>query len=251
MANTRAKRKRKPVPRVNPRSMTREQLKRYNAKKRRKILRRQRRVFLACLAAWFILTILLILRLFGVFEERAETTTLTVNEDGSITFEEVAVVSDASADEVKAFIKDAIRTYNKEQGKRLVRLKRISEKKGTVYARSTYADAACYADFTGLELFSGTIAEAQSSGYDLSDIYARVSDGKKGSLKEISEVLSDKHAQVLIVGQNLCVCVPGDIRFVTDNATKVDGNLVTINTGDEKSLVTTAIIYELPSGEKE
>ncbi len=243
MANKKTKRSRQSVERSRTQGMTREQTKRYHAAKRRKTLRRQRRILLLCLAVIAFLFFLLILRACGVFEERAAETTLTVNADGSITFEEIAAISDASADEVKAFIKDAIKTYNRENKGGRVRLKRIHEKDGTIYVRSVYSDAKVYADFTGLTLFSGTIAEAQADGYDLSDIYASVKEGKKGSVTEISEVLSDKRDSCLIVEQNISVVVPGEICYVTDNATEVDGNAVRIQTGDEKAVTTTAIIY--------
>ncbi len=223
--------------------MDRERLKRRNAARRRRILRRQRRFFMLVVVIATLCLLLLVLRVCGFFEERAKTTTMTLNEDGSITFEELAEVHDASTDEVKAFIKEAIKGYNKEHKGRNVRLERIDEDDGIVYVRSYYRSAAVYAEFTELECFAGSLEDAEAGGYEISEVYAAVKDGKKGKVVNIDEVVADREALCLIVGQNIRVVLPREPAYVTDNATTVDGNVVTINTGDDDAPCSTIAVY--------
>ncbi len=236
--------------RAQAEGLTREQLKRRNAAKRRKILRRQRRIFMIFAGIVLLFFLILLLRACGFFEERADATTMTLNGDGSITFEEVAGVEGASTDEVKAFIKEAIKSYNKEHKGRNVRLERIDEDDGVVYVRSYYKSAAVYAEFTELECFAGTLEEAEEAGYEISEVYAVVKDGKKGKTADINEVISDKSLSCLIVGQNIRTVLPTVPSYVTDNATSVEGNVVTINTGDEDALCTTIVIFD-PDADKQ
>ncbi|MBQ7677106.1 MAG: hypothetical protein IJT32_02610 [Lachnospiraceae bacterium] len=225
-------------------SMTREQMKRYHAARRRRILRRQRRIFLMCSAAVLLVLFLFILKACGFFEKRSEVTTFAIHTDGSVTFEEVADVGDASGDEVRKFVKDAVKAYNKESKTKGVRIERFAEKDGHVYVRTYYKDADTYAAFTGLKCFAGSIADAKREGVDLSDVYVSVAEGQKGKTASIDEVLADGTKSVLMLEQNIRVVLPGTIFYVTDEATTVEDNAVLISTGDEETVVPVFIIYE-------
>ncbi len=229
---------------VNTREMTREQAKHYHSMQRRKTLIRQRRMILGGCAAFLLVVVILVLKGCGTFDKKAKETTLTIAADGSVTFEEVESIGDSTAKELKEYIKDTIKEYNEKKDKKLVSLKKLKAKKDSVYVKTTYKTAESYKDFTGLDLFVGTVSEATQAGYDLSDIYAKVSNGKKGKVMDISDVLSDVNAHLVILDQNINVNLPGAITCVTDEATKVDGQTVTIRPAEEGVAVRTIIFYQ-------
>lgn len=236
--------RRKPK-RVNTRNMTREQARRYHAVERRKTLIRQRRILVGSMLGIVIVITLLSMRACGVLDKKAKETTLTLMADGSIVFEEVENATDMTKDELETYVKETIDEYNKSHEKKLIKLKKIKTKKDTVYMKTTYKTPEDYKEFTGLDLFVGTVSEATAAGYDLSDLYVKVTDGKKTKSADVADVLKNTESKLLIIDQNINVVMPGTITYVTDTATTVDGQTVTIKPTEEGQEVRTIILYKL------
>ncbi len=90
---------------------TREQALKKRQLQRKKALRRRRRILIASIAAIVVAAVLIIVLLVrGLVGKKVEETALTLNEDGSVTFEEVMEFdSDTySKAEMKKFVKDMV-----------------------------------------------------------------------------------------------------------------------------------------------
>ena len=215
---SRKKEKKRGFRRAENASMTRDQAKLINKKERLTILKRRRRLLIALMAAGAGAIALVVVFLTGGFEKKA----LTVRTDGSIVFEELdAADSTMTAGEVKAYAKEAIRTYNEKKGAGRVSFKKCEVADGLVYLKTTYQDAATYADFTGLEFFHGTVGEAKEAGYDFNSLFVSVKDGKKSGTAKASDVREEEQRHVVILDQAVTVALPSDAVCLSDEATSI------------------------------
>lgn len=182
------------------RQFTEEELRLRRLKRRREQLSRKRRArtaFLAALAIIVVAIIFLIAFLNGAFEKRAGENTLTVEKDGTIVYEEVQSSTD-DAKNIKDFAQKQIDAYNKKEGSEDVKLERFSTEDDHIYLRTSYKDAATYTDFTGYELYVGTVAGAKKAGYDTSDI-------------AVTKVTKSSPKKILVIKEYTAVNVPGTI----------------------------------------
>lgn len=194
---------------------------------RRAQMIRRRRILLAVAAVVLAAVIVgAVCLVTGVFEKRAKKSTLTLNADGSVVCEEVTSFDSERYDkaEWKKYAREQIDSYNKENGKDSVKLERAAVKDGTAYMRVRYKTAADYGAFTGYEIFSGTIKEAQEAGYSFSDSFAQVKDKKKGDSIAASDVVADNGQEVLILRENITVKVDGELLYLSEESTKVEGS---------------------------
>jgi len=203
---------------------------------RMKILKRRRRLLIAAIVAVIAIIVLLVLYFMGTFYKKAKSTTLTLESNGTVTFEEVTDLSEDyyDAKEMKTFVKDTIKSYNSENGKNAVSLEYYAVDGDTVYCRTTYKSVDVYEDFTGYYAYAGTVAEAKSDeGLDFNDSFVTVEDGAKGDTATVDTVTETDDNEVLVIEENCTVEVPGDIVYVTDSGTEVTGtDTVTISASD-------------------
>jgi ABC-type lipoprotein release transport system permease subunit len=182
------------------RHYTEEELRLRRLKRRREKLRKQRRnrkLLLILLAAIVVVIIFFIAYLRGAFETRASENMLTVEKNGTIIYEEVQPSTD-NAKEIKEFAQKQIEAYNQKEGSEDVKLDRFSTDDDHIYLRTSYKDAATYTDFTGYELYVGTVAGAKKAGYDTSDI-------------AVTKVTKSSPKRILVIKEYTAVNVPGTI----------------------------------------
>ena len=225
--------------------MNEETKKKYNRKKRLAAQKkaRQRQLLklrLAASAVVLLIALLIVMAIGGVFEKKADVSTMTV--DGSrIIYEEVAPIGELDFSDLKDYVKSE--TADAEG----VKLMRISKKDGNAYVRTGYDDMAAYSAFTGYEGFVGTVSDADRAGYEFDTVFASVTEGKKGDTVKGKKVKKEGDLRVLIIRENGRFVVDGDIVYVSAESTEVvDGNTVDITQpeGEEDTTVLSYIVYK-------
>ncbi len=96
-----------------------------------------------------------------------DTSTLYVGSNGKIT---EVIVEDLSEDyydedELKSYIDDAVASYQKENGKDGVAVKKYEVKNGVARLMMEYDNCDSYASFNEAEMYTGTLLQAQADGY--------------------------------------------------------------------------------------
>lgn len=219
-------------------------------KSRRAQMVRKRRIFLAVAAV--VLAAVIVGAVFlatGAFEKRAKKSTLTLNADGSLVCEEIAVFDSEQYDkaEWKRYAREQIDAYNEQHGKDSVKLERAAVKDKVAYMRVRYQTAADYGAFTGYEIFSGTIEEARGAGYEFLDSFVQVKEKEKGDFIPAEDVVSDNGQKVLILRENITVKIDGELLYLSDESTTLEsGDTLSIAQVDGNTDATslTYIIYK-------
>jgi flagellar basal body-associated protein FliL len=187
------------------------------------------------LAIVLVLVIILAIFVFGGFGNSYESNTNTVYllEDGKVISNSVEIFDENtySKDDLKAYIKEAVDTYNAENEK-AVKQKSLNVKDGKAILVMEYATAEDFESFEGTEVFVGSIAEAVKAGYTFETDFANVSGGKikAGSSDEF---MNSADYQVMIVKANVNVCLEEkEICFVSaENTESVKDGVVVIKDG--------------------
>ena len=221
---------------------------RRNNKRRQEIRNRVRIILIA-----IIVIMLVILAIFGISKlagggKLPETSTLTVNEDGTIVLEEVATIDEEEDySDAKEYTNELINDYN-TSGAGGVTLNKYKTKSDTVYVKTSYTSYSTYADFTGYDMYSGSIGSYYDMGGELAGTFCEVEDGvKSDQLVQCAEFDGEDTLKLLMVKENITVKVPGTIRYVSSENTTVTGtDTVVIAPADGNTDVAAAtyIIYE-------
>lgn len=179
---------------------------------------------------------------------KVDSNTIVIDRNGKIT-EGIAEDFSAdyySADELKAYIEKAVDTFETEYGKGIVKTSgfRADEKKA--YMTVKYENQEAYENFTGNEIFAGTISEAEKEGYDFDVDFLKVKDGKTQKEAEKDEVLSDGSLNVLILHEITDIKVPGTIRYISSAGLEVTGEkTVAMKQGNDTAVAPPVyVIYE-------
>lgn len=138
--------------------------------------------------------------------------------------------NDFDKDELKSYMRETIKAYNKEKGSTLVRQKSFKLKDGVAALTVQYENADVFEEFFGTELFVGTIPEAMEAGYTFDIPFASVN----GTVKEVSsdEFVGDETYKVAIIRANTKVSVEGAIYYVTtENIAEIGTDYVVIANG--------------------
>ena len=182
------------------------------------------------------LSVLLCVSLLGGCKSSyaADTNTVFVQKDGGIVSTDVEEFDTSAYDEsaLKAYIDDAIDSYASENGSGRVKLQslNIEDNKATLIIE--YASAGDYTNFNGIQLFTGTIAEALAAGYTFDGDFASISDGKAAAC-DASEFKNQDGFKVCIIRANTNLNVPGDIKYASvENVSLVDRKTVAIAAGN-------------------
>ena len=167
-------------------------------------------------------------------EKIAEENSVYILKDDKILSTNVEIFGDEyDQKELKAFMNDAIKAYNEENGSGSVKQKAFQLKNGTATSVLQYKDADVFEDFYGRELFVGTVGEAIQAGYSFDIPFADVT----GSTPEActnEKFIGDNTYKVAIIKANTKVMVEGEISFIsTENIADVGSDYVIIKEGAE------------------
>ena len=159
--------------------------------------------FLACLVS-------------GCTLPTTRNTTVTIDETGKLTEEivENQGESEYTADELQAYIEEALAAYNRGKETPAIILDSCRVENGSVRLGLAYANFEDYAAFNQVTCFQGTLKEAEDAGYSM-DMTWLEPNGQKGDLEIIRERL--KEWKVMIVSEPINVKVPDKILYASDN----------------------------------
>lgn len=164
----------------------------------------------------------------------AEKSTVYVQKKGKIVSTDVeefdsAVYSEA---ELKTYIEETIDSYNDANGSGKVKLQNLTVEDGKATLTIEYASADDYTNFNGIQLFTGTIAEALAAGYTFDGDFACITDGQ-ATESSLSEFKNQDGYKVCIIKANTNLTVPGDVKYASvDNVSLVDKKTVSIGAGN-------------------
>lgn len=222
-AKPRTQTKRKPSPQVKSKAKAK-------ARKRQK----QKLTILVGLVAILLIVIAAALFLSGAFGgENAERDSIYILENEKIVSTNIEEFDENNYNksELKSYMNDVIKDYNRENGSGSVKQRSFKIKNGVATSVLQYKDADVFEDFYGRELFVGTIGEAIGAGYSFDIPFASV----KGST--VTECTSEKFIgddtyKVAIIKANTKVMVEGEISFIsTENIAEVGRDYVLIKEG--------------------
>lgn len=171
--------------------------------------------------------LLLIVTVVGVFifkdlkqkwEARFDSNTSVVFllEDGGIVSNDVIYFDTSKYDktELESFIKESIRTYNQKNGENSVVQKSLSLENNIASLILIYKDASIYEDFSGIELFMGSMSEAVSEGYKFDGKFAKIVDGKATECA-VKDFSGQTDLKVAIIKANTKIQVEGEILYIS------------------------------------
>ncbi len=210
----------------------------------RQIVRRRRIALGVFVVVAVLLLYVIIHSLYIKFKPKADVSTLTIKEDG-VKLEEVIDTDElkASNGDLKRAVKDDISAFNSKHGKNAARFIRLGEKNGKCYVETAFKDVETYAKYSG---YAVKLTKVKASKANFDAIFSEVKDGKKSGYIDAYKVKKMK-GQLLVLNENITVKVPGDVKCVSDEGTKVneDGS-VTIKpvNGNNDYAVNTYIIFE-------
>lgn len=164
----------------------------------------------------------------------AEESTVYVRKNGKIVSTDVEEFDTSAYDEsaLKAYIDEAIDSYTSENGSGRVKLQslKVEDNKATLIIE--YASADDYTNFNGVQLFTGTLAEALAAGYTFDGDFASISDGRATAC-DVSEFKNQDGFKVCIIKANTNLNVTGDIKYASvENVSLVDKKTVAIAAGN-------------------
>ncbi|MBQ9391733.1 MAG: hypothetical protein IJU02_06040 [Lachnospiraceae bacterium] len=179
----------------------------------------------------------------------AETTTMKIASDGSITMDEVDDFSESNydEDELEEYTKKLVDDYNNSGNVGKVKFKKVKVKDKKAYLRMEYSDYNAYKSFTGNELFIGTVGEAKTAGYDFQDTFSSVSDGQKKDAISVEDMTGDDSKKVILVRANETIVTPSDITAISDACTTIDKKdqvSIAQPDGNMDATVLTTIVYK-------
>ena len=179
----------------------------------------------------------------------AETTTMKIASDGSITMDEVDDFSESNydEDELEEYTKKLVDDYNNSGNVGKVKFKKVKVKDKKAYLRMEYSDYNAYKQFTGNELFIGTVGEAKTAGYDFQDTFSSVSDDQKKDAISVEDMTSDDSKKVILVRANETIVAPNDITAISDACTTIDKKdqvSIAQPDGNMDATVLTTIMYK-------
>lgn len=141
--------------------------------------------------------------------------------------------------EIGAEIEAEVGNYNQKFGSPHLKLELFQVEEGTAKMQLVFDEAKYYTDYTGLELFTGTVAEAKEAGYGLEGEFLDT----EGSLTDLSLFAGAEHAKALILelDEVMQVEIPGKVLCVTPttNVEIVGKNAVSV-----KEVQQVCVIYE-------
>lgn len=186
--------------------------------------------------------------LSGCFKKAdADTSTVFVEKKGKIISVDVEHLDKDyyDVDELEEYIKEHIEKYTSENGD-TVEQTSFGVKDGIAKLTMEYDSCEDYAKFNGVELYCGTVAQAQEEGYDFDTEFYRVEDSSKQETVKKEDVLAEDENKIVIIKANVDVNVPGTVLYVSAPDTDImSKNVVSIvGEGPNEEAQLTYIIYK-------
>lgn len=211
--------------------------KRRKTKKSAKKRQMQRLIALAAMVGILILiTIVTAVHLYKKWDARYEsdTSVVFIEENAKVVTNDVVAFDTTkySVAELELFIEETIDTYNTKKGNESVSQKSFVVENNVASLILNYADAKTYADFTGTELFVGSIADAIVEGYSFADVqFASIVEGKAIETS-LDKFYDQTDLTVVIIKANTKVQVDGDILYVSaENVSSFGENWIVTKDG--------------------
>jgi hypothetical protein len=167
----------------------------------------------------------------------ATESTVFVQKNGTILSTDIESFDPGSYDEsgLRSYVEEAISDYTEEHGSGTVKLKDLSFANGVATLSIEYASVSDYSEFNGIEMFSGSIAEALAAGYSFDGEYYDFSDGNQ-SLCDASAFLDTDGYKVVIIKANTDVHVNGKVKYTSvQNVSLVDNSTVAISNANNSA----------------
>jgi hypothetical protein len=163
-----------------------------------------------------------------------EESTVFVQKDGTVVSTDVESFSDTYDEgELKTYVENAISEYTAQYGEETVTLKDVAVADGKATLILSYASPEDYARFNGIELFTGSIAEALAAGYDFDVDFADVT-GDTPTECSASAFTGEDGYKVVVIKTNTNVNVSGKICYVSQkNVSLVDKKTISIAVGNQ------------------
>lgn len=175
-----------------------------------------------------------------------DTSTVFIEKKGKITSVDVEALDKDYYDEaeLESYITDHVNDYTSENGN-TVEMASFTVTDQVAKLQMQYDSYEDYTAFNGIELYDGTVVEAEAAGYDFDTDFISASDEDTKKVSK-DDVLADDNNKVVIIKANVDVKVDGTILYVSKENTKVtEKNKVSItgeSSAEEAAL--TYIIYK-------
>ena len=156
--------------------------------------------------------------LYQKWEARFDSNTSVVFllEDGGVVSNDV-IYFDTSVynqTELGLFVEESIRTYNNKHGEDAVVKESLTIENDVASLILAYKDAATYSDFSGIDLFMGSVAEAVAKGYEFDGKFAKIVDGTAVECS-VSEFSGLSDLKVAIFKANTKIQIEGEIVYIS------------------------------------
>jgi hypothetical protein len=162
-----------------------------------------------------------------------EESTVFVQKDGKVVSTDVESFSDSyDEEELNNYVETMISEYTAQYGENSVTLNEVTVADGKATLILTYASPEDYSRFNGIELFTGSIAEALAAGYDFNVDFADVT-GDTPTACSASAFTGEDGYKVVVIKTNANVNVSGKICYVSQkNVSLVDKKTISIAVGN-------------------
>ena len=175
-----------------------------------------------------------------------DTSTVFIEKKGKITSVDVEALDKDYYDEaeLESYITDHVNDYTSENGN-TVEMASFTVTDQVAKLQMQYDSYEDYTAFNGIELYDGTVVEAEAAGYDFDTDFISASDEDTKKVSK-DDVLADDNNKVVIIKANVDVKVDGTILYVSKENTKVtEKNKVSITgEGSAEEAALTYIIYK-------
>lgn len=175
-----------------------------------------------------------------------DTSTVFIEKKGKITSVDVEALDKDYYDEaeLESYITDHVNDYTSENGN-TVEMASFTVTDQVAKLQMQYDSYEDYTAFNGIELYDGTVVEAEAAGYDFDTEFISASDEDTKKVSK-DDVLADDNNKVVIIKANVDVKVDGTILYVSKENTKVtEKNKVSITgEGSAEEAALTYIIYK-------
>lgn len=134
--------------------------------------------------------------------------------------------------EFEKYVNKTIKAYTDKNGEDTVKLIKLSVENDVAKLTLEYASPEDYTRFTGIELFSGTVADAMAAGYDFDVGFVNAKTGKRAHMKDI---LDQDSLQVVIIKGKVNISTWDDVAYYSsgDNSLEDERTLAVGKAGEK------------------
>lgn len=153
-----------------------------------------------------------------------------VTKDGSVIGASIEDFNEDYYDEeeLKDYITESVEDYVSKNGDDSVTLDSFEVEENGEDGRQAalylkYDSYIDYAQFNGVTMYAGTVAEAREAGYDFDGKFKKAEEGQIQGDATAEDILADEDANVVFLGQEISFQVDGKILFVSDGNVELTG----------------------------